>query len=125
MPCLATRRIRLQPGTSPNLYSSLIPSSLPFHNSTILSAAHLTKSSYTTPLAYPHPDSFPQIFTANSATIDTLLSTDPRISTSAAALRKQVLQFLRGDEREGVGNALAEIGEEYHDGWESEESDDD
>lgn len=56
--------------------------------------------------------------------MDTLLSTDPQISTSATGLRKHVLPFLRGDEREGVGNALAEIGEEYHDGWDSEESED-
>ncbi|SPO02697.1 uncharacterized protein DNG_05370 [Cephalotrichum gorgonifer] len=87
---------------------------------------HPATQRYTSPLIYPLPDSFPPIFSSKQGlTVDTLLSTDPHISRSASALRKRVIPYLRGDERELVGNALADIGEEYHDGWESEDSDDD
>ncbi|PKS12910.1 hypothetical protein jhhlp_000250 [Lomentospora prolificans] len=88
-------------------------------------------SRYKSPLSYPLPDSFPKIYklptndSATSLTVDTLLSTDAQVSVSAKALRRLVLPALRGDEREVVGNALAELAEEYHEGWSSGSDDDD
>ncbi|KEZ42951.1 putative MtDNA inheritance protein Dml1 [Scedosporium apiospermum] len=84
-------------------------------------------SRFKSPLSYPLPDSFPPIYQTKSPslTVDALLSTDAQVSVSAKTLRRLVLPVLRGDERENVGNALAEIAEEYHEGWSSGSDDDD
>lgn len=86
---------------------------------------------YRSTLAYPLPDSFPEIFRdaeeqgealgrgGSGIAVTTSLSTDAALAGKLRALRITVSRFIGLEEREALGNELAEMAEEYHEGWSS------
>jgi len=103
-------------------------------------------------LAFPLIDSFPRIFRDDrndsnssrvggdgseegaadrflkgSARITTSLSTTAAMSDNLRLLRTAVSRVIGVEDREALGNDLAEMADEYHDGWSSgsDEGDDD
>lgn len=88
---------------------------------------------YRSTLAYPLPDSFPEIFRdaevqgeeplgragGSGVAVTTSLSTDAALAGKLRALRTTVARFIGLEEREALGNELAEMAEEYHEGWSS------
>ncbi|KAK5664155.1 hypothetical protein OQA88_370 [Cercophora sp. LCS_1] len=91
--------------------------------------------SYNTQLRFPLLDSFPQIFQhqgsgeplTGSVNITTSLSTDSSVSDRLKLLRTTVVRSIGLEDREMIGNDLAEMADEYHEGWSSgsDEGDDD
>lgn len=82
--------------------------------------------SYRTALRYPLLDSFPQIFRdeeggalTDNIAVTTSLSTDTALSARLKALRTTVTRLVGVEERETLGNDLAEMADEYHEGWSS------
>ncbi|KAK0646632.1 tubulin domain-containing protein [Cercophora newfieldiana] len=82
--------------------------------------------SYTSDLRFPLLDSFPQIFRQESGSpltetmdITTSLSTDSSISDRLKLLRTTVSRSIGLEDRETIGNDLAEMADEYHEGWSS------
>ncbi|KAK1751859.1 tubulin nucleotide-binding domain-like protein [Echria macrotheca] len=99
---------------------------------------------YHTPLTFPMLDSFPPIFHHQSASnqdgngsgttnppqnvaITTRLSTDSSTSTRLNLLRTTVARSIGLEDREGLAADLADMADEFHEGWSSgsDEGDDD
>ncbi|KAK1827787.1 tubulin domain-containing protein [Podospora conica] len=85
----------------------------------------ITKS-YHSQLRFPLLDSFPQIFKdeegepiKDNVNITTSLSTDSSVSEKLKVLRTTVMRSIGVEDREMVGNDLAEMADEYHEGWSS------
>ncbi|KAK0711352.1 tubulin domain-containing protein [Lasiosphaeris hirsuta] len=83
---------------------------------------------YETTLAFPLLDSFPPIFrrpsdpdTPLTATINitSSLSTNTAVSDRLKTLRTTVARSIGVEDREALGNELAEMADEYHEGWSS------
>ncbi|KAK0623580.1 tubulin domain-containing protein [Immersiella caudata] len=90
--------------------------------------------SYTSDLRFPILDSFPQIFRqesgealAENINITGGLSTNSSTSDRLKQLRTTVTRSIGLEDRETIGNDLAEMADEYHEGWSSgsDEGDDD
>ena len=86
----------------------------------------LTTNSYTSQLRFPLLDSFPQIFRdqeeepiKDHINITTSLSTDSSVSEKLKMLRTSVVRSIGLEDREMIGNDLAEMADEYHEGWSS------
>ncbi|KAK4204417.1 tubulin domain-containing protein [Triangularia verruculosa] len=95
----------------------------------------ITKT-YSTSLAFPILDSFPEIFAVekeeddNDDKIDTKeeqtvvrittsLSTDSGVCARLRKLKDTVIKSIGLEDREALGNDLAEMADEYHEGWSS------
>ncbi|KAH6661651.1 dml-1 [Plectosphaerella plurivora] len=81
---------------------------------------------------FPLVDSFPAIYTSptgaplsESAGVTTRLSTDTGVSNAVKELRSFVAASIGVEEREDLGNELAELADAYRDGWSSGSDDDD
>lgn len=81
---------------------------------------------YQTTLSYPLLDSFPEIFRdekgealKSNIAMTTSLSTDAELSGKLRGLRSTVTRFIGLEDRETLGNELAEMADEYHEGWSS------
>ncbi|KAJ0104329.1 hypothetical protein J7T55_011113 [Diaporthe amygdali] len=81
---------------------------------------------YRTTLSYPLPDSFPHIFRdekgeelKSNAAMTTSLSTDAALSGRLKSLRSTVTRLIGVEDRETLSNELAEMADEYHEGWSS------
>lgn len=77
-------------------------------------------------------DSYPRIFRDSEGTplrdpaaMKTVLSTDSTVMDKMKGLRTTVLRSIGREDRENVGNELAEIAEGYKEGWSSGSDDDD
>lgn len=86
----------------------------------------LTAHSYHSQLRFPLLDSFPQIFKdeegepiKDHVNVTTSLSTDSSVSEKIKLLRTTVMRSIGVEDRETVGNDLAEMADEYHEGWSS------
>jgi hypothetical protein len=93
----------------------------------------LTKKYYSS-LAFPLLDSFPKIFRDQEGTpldsaadITASLTTDASVSERLKLLRTTVLRSIGVEDREVLGSDLADMADEYHEGWSSgsDEGDDD
>ncbi|KAK4177371.1 tubulin domain-containing protein [Triangularia setosa] len=98
----------------------------------------ITKT-YSSPLAFPILDSFPEIFTVDkdseeddeerkkmeeqgremTVRITTSLSTDSGVCTRLRRLKDTVIKSIGLEDREMLGNDLADMADEYHEGWSS------
>jgi hypothetical protein len=81
---------------------------------------------YHTSLGFPLLDSFPQIFRDEEGealegfvNVAASLSTDASVYDSLKRLRMTVTRAIGMEDREELGNDLAEMAEEYHEGWSS------
>lgn len=82
---------------------------------------------YRSGLGYPLLDSFPQIFRDaegealrdSSIAVTTSLSTDAELSGRLRSLRATVTRLIGLEDREELSNELAEMADEYHEGWSS------
>lgn len=81
---------------------------------------------YRSTLCYPLLDSFPDIFRDGEGQVlkghvamTTSLSTEAELCGKLRALRSTVTRFIGVEEREVLGNELAEMADEYHEGWSS------
>lgn len=85
------------------------------------------KHSYKTPLSFPLLDSFPGIFMNNNGatpatgkvSITAGVSTDSSVSDRLKSLRTMVTRSIGLEDREALSNDLAEMADEYHEGWSS------
>lgn len=57
--------------------------------------------------------------------IRTALSTDSTVTDKVKALRGTVVRFIGLEDRETIGNELAEIADSYKEGWSSDSDEDD
>ncbi|KAI8950851.1 tubulin domain-containing protein [Xylaria longipes] len=87
---------------------------------------------YGSELAFPILDSYPNIFRDNNGhaikehmAIRTSLSTDTSVMAKVRGLRTTVIRSIGLEDRETIGNELAEIAEGYKEGWSSGSDDDD
>lgn len=89
---------------------------------------------YHSSLAFPLLDSFPKIFRDDQDhvldhTVDVTasLTTETSVSGRLKALRSTVSRSIGVEDRETLSNDLAEMADEYHEGWSSgtDEGDDD
>ncbi|KAM7194994.1 Tubulin domain containing protein [Naviculisporaceae sp. PSN 640] len=85
----------------------------------------VTKS-YKTPLSFPLLDSFPKIFRdkegeaiTGHVNITASVSTDSSVSDRLRTLRTTVARSIGLEDRENLSNDLAEMADEYHEGWSS------
>ncbi|KAK9419222.1 putative Protein dml-1 [Seiridium unicorne] len=83
-------------------------------------------------LLYPMLDSYPRIFRdrendpiRDPLSMRTVLSTDSSVTDKMKGLRTTVLRSIGVEDREDIGNELAEISESYKEGWSSGSDDDD
>ncbi|KAK4232052.1 tubulin domain-containing protein [Podospora fimiseda] len=90
------------------------------------SAFEPVTTSWTTSLAFPILDSFPEVFTdendegvMNAVSITTSLSADSSIYKRLKTLRENTISSIALEDRETLGNDLMEIADEYHEGWSS------
>ncbi|KAH7038055.1 misato segment II myosin-like domain-containing protein [Microdochium trichocladiopsis] len=81
---------------------------------------------------FPILDSFPSILRSHDgsaikdgAALKTSLTTDSSVMNKVRGLRSAVIRYIGVDEREVIGNELAEIAEGYKEGWSSGSDDDD
>lgn len=81
---------------------------------------------YRSTLAYPLLDSYPEIFRdgrggalRGGVAVTTSLTTDGVLAGKLRGLRTTVTRFIGVEERESLSNELAEMAEEYHEGWSS------
>jgi hypothetical protein len=81
---------------------------------------------------FPLLDSFPAIYMdskgaalSQSAGVITRLTTDTGVSDAVKELRSVVSASIAIEEREDLGNELAELADAYRDGWSSGSDDDD
>ncbi|KAK0722891.1 tubulin nucleotide-binding domain-like protein [Lasiosphaeria miniovina] len=92
---------------------------------------------YHSPLSFPLLDSFPRIFRDAAAgstgsddddallpsgthiNVTSSLSTDASVSARLKLLRATVVRSIGVEDREALGNDLAEMADEYHEGWSS------
>lgn len=86
----------------------------------------MTVSRYRSTLNYPLLDSYPRIFRDGKGealkekiAITTSLSTDTALSGRLKTLRGTVTRLIGLEERENLSNELAEMADEYHEGWSS------
>lgn len=77
-------------------------------------------------------DSYPSIFKDNHGNrikeplaMRTSISTDTSVMTKVRGLRTAVIRYIGLEDRETIGNELAEIAEGYKEGWSSGSDDDD
>ncbi|KAI5928503.1 tubulin domain-containing protein [Camillea tinctor] len=91
---------------------------------------------YRSTVAFPLIDSYPKIFrrphrpnlddpATTVVPIRTALSADTSVTEKVRALRTTVVRSIGLEDRETVGNELAEIAESYREGWSSGSDDDD
>ncbi|KAI1311000.1 tubulin domain-containing protein [Xylaria venustula] len=87
---------------------------------------------YSSELSFPIIDSYPTIFRGNgnsaikeNMAMRTSLSTDTSVMDKVRALRTAVIRSIGLEDREMIGNELAEIAEGYKEGWSSGSDDDD
>jgi hypothetical protein len=89
---------------------------------------------YKTSLQFPLLDSFPKIFRdddgeplVHAMDITASLTTDAGVSDKLKLLRTTVARSIGLEDRETLSNELAEMADEYHEGWSSgsDEGDDD
>ncbi|KAI0857992.1 tubulin domain-containing protein [Xylaria cubensis] len=87
---------------------------------------------YDSKLAFPILDSYPKIFRDNNGNaikehiaMRTSLSTDTSVMAKVRGLRTTVIRSIGLEDRETIGNELAEIAEGYKEGWSSGSDDDD
>ncbi|KJK92322.1 hypothetical protein H633G_03791 [Metarhizium anisopliae BRIP 53284] len=84
---------------------------------------------YFTKLQFPLLDSYPHIYrdviNRQSIPVHTVLKTTTSISARMKDLRSQGTRLIRLDEREALGNSLAEIADAYQDDWSSGSDEDD
>ncbi|KAK7960862.1 misato Segment II myosin-like domain-containing protein [Apiospora saccharicola] len=87
---------------------------------------------YQSTLAYPMLDSYPRIFRDREGALRqdpismrTVLSTDSSVMTRLRGLRTTVVRSIGLEDREDIGNELAEVAEAYKEGWSSGSDDDD
>ncbi|KAI8634796.1 tubulin domain-containing protein [Xylariaceae sp. FL1651] len=87
---------------------------------------------YHSSIAFPAIDSFPKIFRDSSGNavkeqmaMRTALSTDTSVMDKVKALRTTVVRSIGLEDRETIGNELADIAEGYKEGWSSGSDDDD
>ncbi|KAK3692220.1 tubulin nucleotide-binding domain-like protein, partial [Podospora appendiculata] len=90
------------------------------------SASEPVTTSYNSKLRFPLLDSFPQIFKGEdgeplkeSINITSSLFTDSSVSGKLKTLRATVARSIGLEDREGLSNDLAEMADEYHEGWSS------
>lgn len=81
---------------------------------------------YRSTLNYALLDSCPQIFNNNNGqalknniAVTTSLSTDSELSGRLKSLRSTVTRLIGLEDRETLSNELAEMADEYHEGWSS------
>jgi hypothetical protein len=81
---------------------------------------------YHSSLAFPLLDSFPKIFRddkgnklAGGVDITASLTTDASVSGRLKMLRSTVLRSIGVEDREVLGSELADMADEYHEGWDS------
>lgn len=77
-------------------------------------------------------DSYPRIFRDKQGALRrdpismrTVLSTDSSVMTRLRGLRTTVVRSIGLEDREDIGNELAEVAEAYKEGWSSGSDDDD
>ncbi|KAI1423794.1 tubulin domain-containing protein [Xylaria sp. FL1777] len=87
---------------------------------------------YRSELSFPILDSYPTIFRDSNRTaikehmaMRTALATDTSVMDKVRALRTAVIRSIGLEDREMIGNELAEIAEGYKEGWSSGSDDDD
>ncbi|KAI1404003.1 tubulin nucleotide-binding domain-like protein [Hypoxylon fuscum] len=87
---------------------------------------------YRSRVAFPIIDSYPKIFqdsyghpVKDHVSIQTALSTDSTVTDKVKALRNTVVRSIGLEDRETIGNELAEIAESYKEGWSSDSDEDD
>ncbi|KAI1660308.1 tubulin nucleotide-binding domain-like protein [Daldinia decipiens] len=87
---------------------------------------------YRSLVAFPIIDSYPKIFRDSNGrpmkdcvSIQTALSTDSTVTDKVKALRSAVIRSIGLEDRETIGNELAEIADSYKEGWSSDSDDDD
>ncbi|KAH8653464.1 tubulin nucleotide-binding domain-like protein [Xylariales sp. PMI_506] len=87
---------------------------------------------YQSKLSLPMLDSYPRIFRnyegaalTEPVSMRTVLSTDSSVMNKVKDLRTTVIRSIGVEDREDIGNELAEIAEGYKDGWSSGSDDDD
>ncbi|KAI0480503.1 tubulin domain-containing protein [Xylariaceae sp. FL0804] len=87
---------------------------------------------YRSSVPFPIIDSYPKIFRDSSGApvrdslpMRTALSTNSNVMEHTRALRSTVLRSIGLEDREEIGNELAEIAEGYKEGWSSGSDDDD
>ncbi|KAI1755368.1 tubulin domain-containing protein [Xylaria castorea] len=87
---------------------------------------------YDSELAFPILDSYPKIFRDSNGNavkehmaMRTSLSTDTSVMAKVRGLRTTVIRSIGLEDREMIGNELAEIAEGYKEGWSSGSDDDD
>ena len=139
----ANRPIKRRYFLPPSFYSPFLCFSLPYISflSRRFSVCHLiyiqtthALSRYETSLSFPLIDSFPKIFRDDNGrplqhgtNVTTSLTTDAAVSERLKSLRSTVTRSIGLENREDLSNDLAEIAQEYHEGWSSgsDEGDDD
>ncbi|KAI1384650.1 tubulin nucleotide-binding domain-like protein [Hypoxylon trugodes] len=87
---------------------------------------------YRSRVAFPIIDSYPRIFqdiyghaVKDHVSIQTALSTDSTVTDKVKALRSTVVRSIGLEDRETIGNELAEIADSYREGWSSDSDEDD
>ncbi|KAI1374648.1 tubulin nucleotide-binding domain-like protein [Hypoxylon crocopeplum] len=87
---------------------------------------------YRSRVAFPIIDSYPKIFRdsyghpmKDHISIQTALSTDSTVTDKVKALRNTVVRSINLEDRETIGNDLAEIADSYKEGWSSDSDEDD
>lgn len=85
-----------------------------------------SRGRYHSSLAFPLLDSFPKIFRDeegqvldHTVDITASLTTDASVSARLKALRTTVSRSIGIEDRETLSNELAEMADEYHEGWSS------
>lgn len=90
--------------------------------------------SYHTSLRFTLLDSFPQIFKDDNGellkrgealNVTSSLSMDASVCKRLKSLRTTVVRSIGMEDREQLGNELAEMADEYHEGWSSGSDDGD
>lgn len=87
---------------------------------------------YHTDRGFPMLDSFPNIYlegsgkpSTDSFGIKTSLSTDTSVSAAITMLRSTVATSIGMEDREDIGNELADLADAYREGWSSGSDEDD
>ncbi|OTA60352.1 tubulin nucleotide-binding domain-like protein [Hypoxylon sp. EC38] len=87
---------------------------------------------YRSGVAFPILDSYPKIFRdhyghpiRDHVSVQTALSTDSTVMDKVKALRNTVVRSIGLEDREMIGNELAEIADSYKEGWSSDSDMDD
>lgn len=119
------KRDRREPISRRLILFLFLPTQLPSCLSSQESQANLP-CRYRSTLSYPLPDSFPVIFKneggeplKSNLAVTTALSTDTALSDRLKLLRSTVVRSIGLEDREMLGNDLAEMADEYHEGWSS------